>query len=56
MFYDCSKLTKLDLSLFNTKSVTDMRTMFCYCTNLTELNLSSFNTNNVTNMDGMFYN
>lgn len=27
----CSKLTKIDLSGFNTKNVTDMSYMFAYC-------------------------
>ena len=56
MFYNCTKLTSLDVSHFNTSNVTDMNQMFCYCTGLTNLDLSSFNTSNVTDMGAMFYN
>ncbi len=54
MFYECSSLTSLDLSNFNTNNVEDMKYMFYNCSSLTSLNLSNFNTNNVTNMEGMF--
>ena len=54
--------TELDLSNFNTSSVTDMSEMFSGCANsygdgisgIVSINLSSFNTSNVTNMSGMF--
>ena len=55
MFYNCSKLTSLDLSNLNTKNVTNMSGMFSTCSSLTSLDLSNFNTNNVTNMWRMFY-
>ena len=54
MFYDCSGLTALDLSNFNTSNVTDMSGMLWYCSALTSINLSNFDTSNVTNMGGMF--
>ena len=54
MFAQCSSLTSLDLSSFNTSKVTDMRGLFEGCKNLTSLNVSSFNTSNVKYMDGMF--
>ena len=54
MFSDCSSLTSLNLSNFNTNNVTDMRYMFFKCSSLTSLNLSNFNTNNVNNMEYMF--
>ena len=54
LFYDCSSLTSLNLSNFNTNNVNDMRYMFSYCSSLTSLNLSNFNTNNVTNMEDIF--
>lgn len=56
MFRNCSGLTSLDLSGFNTQNVTDMRGMFYNCSGLTTLDLSSFNTQNVTNMNLMFNN
>ena len=54
MFYNCSSLTSLNLSNFNTNNVTNMKDMFSYCSSLTSLNLSYFNTNNVSDMEGMF--
>ena len=54
MFYNCSSLTKLNLSNFNTENVKDMSGMFSGCSSLTELDLSNFNTKNVTNTSGMF--
>lgn len=54
MFYQCSSLTSLDLSSFDTSKVTNMYSMFGYCKSLTSLDLSSFNTSNVTNMGSMF--
>ena len=56
MFCDCSKLTELNLSNFNTSNVTNMSNMFRACSSLTSLDLSSFNTSKVTDMEGMFSN
>ena len=53
MFEDCSKLTSLDLSKFNTDKVTDTSWMFGGYQGAS-LDLSYFNTANVTNMAGMF--
>ena len=54
MFYNCSGLTNLDLSDFDTSNVTTMGSMFFGCTGLTSLDLSIFDTSNVTTMGGMF--
>ena len=54
MFQGCAQLTAIDLSDFNTASITIMDSMFSGCSSLTTLNLSSFNTSNVTHMGGMF--
>lgn len=54
MFYNCSYLTTLNLSSFNTINVTNMGSMFYFCGNLKTLNLSNFNTSNVTSMSNMF--
>ena len=54
MFYNCSKMIKIDLSSFDTINVTDMRSMFGYCTELENIDLSLFNTENVNNMSCMF--
>ena len=57
MFYNCSNLISLDLSHFNTSSVTDMEYMFYGCSNLISLDLSDFNTSsNSINIDSMFDN
>ena len=56
MFADCSFLTNLDLSNFNSQQVKNMDHMFSKCSSLTNLNLSNFNTQNVTNMSCMFSN
>ena len=54
MFFDCSSLTNINLSNFNTQNVKDMSGMFFDCSSLTDINLSNFNTQNVTNMFEMF--
>ena len=54
MFSDCSSLTNINLSNFNTKNVSDMSFMFYGCSSLTNINLSNFNIINVTNMSDMF--
>ena len=54
LFYNCSSLTKLDLSYLNTINVEDLNSMFYSCSNLKSLDFSSFNTENVTNMSNMF--
>ena len=55
MFYECAKLTSLDLTGFDTSKVTDMRGMFAYCSKLTSLDLSGFDTSAVTDMVWMFF-
>ena len=47
-------ITSLDLSAWNTDSLTNMQCMFENCTKLTSLNLSGWNTSNVTDMSGLF--
>ena len=54
MFCDCSFLTKIDLSNFNTQNVTNMSNMFSRCSSLTIIDLSNFNTQKVTDMSNMF--
>ena len=48
MFYNCTNLTSLDVSSFDTSSVTDMNSMFLGCTGLTSLDLTSWYTKNIT--------
>ena len=54
MFFGCEKLTKIDVSGFDTNNVTSMWAMFSLCRNLIEVDVSGFNTNKVTNMQQMF--
>ena len=56
MFYNCSSLTSLDVTHFDTTSATSMNAMFMICNNLVSLDLSSFDTTLVTNMSNMFAN
>ena len=55
MFYNCSSLVNLDLSNFDTSSLTTMGCMFRNCSKLTSLDLSNFDFTNV-NVDGSFSN
>ena len=54
MFSGCSSLVSLDLSGFDTSSVTSMADMFSECSSLESVDLSSFDTSNVTDMQRMF--
>ena len=56
MFSNCKVLTSLNLSNFDTSSVTDMYCMFTNCNALTSLDVSNFDTSNVTGMFQMFFN
>jgi len=55
MFYNCNNIINIDLSLFNTKKVNDMKGMFALCSNLKNIDFYSFNTQNINNMERMFY-
>ena len=55
MFYNCSKLTSLNVTNFNTAKVTDMLYMFRGCSSLTSLDVTKFNTEKVTTMSNMFW-
>lgn len=55
MFYECTKLTNLDISTFDTSNITNMRYMFYACWNLNSIIFGdNFNTSNVTDMSDMF--
>lgn len=57
MFYNCLKLTSLDVTHFNTAKVTDMGYMFYNCSSLTTIYASSkFVTPQVSKSFNMFYN
>ena len=54
-FLDCSSLTYIDLSNFDSSNVTDMSNMFSGCSSLKEIKLTNkFNTSKVIHMNSMF--
>ena len=55
MFYQCLKLTDLNISNFDTSQVTNMKYMFHQCSKLIELNISNFDTSKAKDMNNMFY-
>ena len=54
MFHSCKVINDLDLSSWDTSSVTNMSYMFHYCIFLDYLDLTGWNTENVLYMQGMF--
>ena len=54
MFAECTALTTLDVSNFDTSKVTGMSSMFHYCGSLTALDVSKWDTSKVTDMSYMF--
>ena len=55
MFHNCLKLTNINVSSFDTKNVTKMKSMFSRCDSLININLSNFDTTNVEDISQMFY-
>ena len=55
MFYECNKLTSLNLSNFNTTSAETLEMMFSNCNSLSSLQLGEFINTHVENMRSMFY-
>ena len=56
MFCNCSSLSSLDLSPFDTSKVTSMYCMFQGCSSLSSLDVSPFDTSKVKDMSCMFGN
>ena len=54
MFSWCENITSIDLSSFDSSSVTKMKYMFGRCHYLEEIKLNNLNTQNVTDMSYMF--
>ena len=54
MFYEKSKIKKIDLKMFDTSKVTNMYQMFHNCSGLKSLDLTGWDTSNVTQMGDMF--
>lgn len=54
MFQDCSVLTEVNASDWDTSNITNMESMFSRCQSLTEIDVSGWNTENVTNMNKLF--
>ena len=55
MFQECSSLTDVDLSSFNTENTINMNSVFKKCKSLNKIDISNFVSTNVTDMDSMFY-
>ena len=55
MFLNCSQISEIDLSYFNSTKVTSMQSMFYGCSSLTSLNLYNFVTSHVIYMNELFY-
>ena len=55
MFFQCRKLTNVDVSCFDTSNVTNMSHMFYDCESLVNLDINGWNTSKVTDMSNMFY-
>jgi surface protein len=54
LFYNCSSLTQLDLSNWDTKNVTNMGYMFNGCTSLVQLDISNWDTSNTSSLAYFF--
>ena len=55
-FYNCSKLTTLDVSSWDTGNVTDLTHTFYFCQKLNSLDISNWNTAKVTTLYNTFSN
>jgi len=56
MFYNCKDITEIDMTKFDTSSVTDMKEMFSNCESLKYLDVSNLDTRNVSTFEYMFFN
>ena len=54
MFSHCEHLSFIDVSRWDTSSVTDMSCLFSGCESLTSLDVSNWDTSSVTDMSGLF--
>ena len=54
MFFNCTKLSSIDLSGLDTSQVTNMHGLFFGCSGLTSIDLSVLDTSKVGNMGNMF--
>ena len=54
MFYECTSLTEIDFSHFNSEDIINTSGIFCKCSSLIKVNLSKFNTSKIYDMSGMF--
>ena len=55
MFWECSSLTSLNMSNFDTSNSLNMSDMFHGCSGLTSLGVGNFNTSKVKDMSDMFH-
>ena len=55
LFLDCRNITEIDLSNFNSSSVTQMNEIFKNCFSLTSINFDNFITSKITFMQQVFF-
>ena len=55
MFFNCTSLTYVDVSNWDTTNINNLASMFYGCGNLNNIDVSNWNTSKVTNMNHMFY-
>ena len=56
MFYECSHITKIDFSHFDSSKVSSMSSAFIGCISLKEINFDNFDTSKITIMSHLFQN
>ena len=54
IFNNCRNISSIDLSNFDSSSVTDMNSMFSNCVKLKKIDFTDFNTSSVNNMANLF--
>ena len=55
IFYNCIRLTSIDISNFNTKKLKYMSAMFSNCFDLTSIDISNFDTSKVEDMSNLLF-
>ena len=56
MFYNCTEITEINMTQFDTSLVTDMSEMFSMCSSLYSVDVSNLDTTKVETFENMFYN
>lgn len=56
LFYNCNKISSIDLSAWDVSNVTTINNLFVGCSNLSSLNLNNWDTSNMTDISNVFNN